>query len=108
MPNIDGNQTITSTLGNYDTLNVASGATLSVNDTDAVKVMGWATTINNHGVIEATSSVPRASNNEKFDGIDFGHYGTSSHYGASVVNNFDDGSISGARHGITGDQPITI
>jgi hypothetical protein len=94
------------------TLHNNPGATLTADNGDAFRIgdaAGGNATINNSGQIIATSSldpitqgVGAPPNPSNFDGIDFQERGT------GIVNNLGDGFISGARHGITGDQPITV
>jgi Ca2+-binding RTX toxin-like protein len=75
-------------------LTVNEAGTLRVPSTDAVYVDGTAD-IGNSGLIDGNSG-------GKSDGIDFRDYG------AGSVNNFSQGTITGARHGITGHMPVEI
>jgi autotransporter passenger strand-loop-strand repeat protein len=78
--------------------NVATGV-ISAADADAIRA-GANATINNYGQIVSHNASTASSGN---DGIDFQSVNT-----GGVVNNFAGGIIDGARHGITGDQPITV
>jgi RTX calcium-binding nonapeptide repeat (4 copies) len=83
---------LASPLGQVTITNQATGI-ISAAAADAVRP-GTNATIDNHGEIVSLG----AGN----DGIDF-----QAHTGG-VINNFAGGSITGARHGITGDNPITL
>jgi uncharacterized protein with beta-barrel porin domain len=92
---IDFNDLV-SPLGTVTITNRATGL-ISAADADAIRA-GNNSTVNNYGTIVANNGTPTSTGN---DGIDFqGNSGT--------VNNFMGGSITGARHGITGTQPITV
>ncbi|WP_456619830.1 MULTISPECIES: beta strand repeat-containing protein [unclassified Bradyrhizobium] len=81
-------------------INNAAGGVISAADADAIRA-GAHATINNNGRIVSQNASASSSGN---DAIDFQSVNT-----GGVVNNFGGGSIiDGARHGITGDQPITI
>jgi len=88
---------LVSPLGSVTITNQATGL-LEAADADAVRT-GVNATINNYGQIVSHNGTPLSDGN---DGIDF-----QANTGG-VVNNFAGGSITGARHGITGDAPITI
>ncbi len=88
---------LTSPLGSVTINNQATGL-IHAADADAIRT-GTNATINNYGQIISLNGTPTSDGN---DGIDF-----QDHTGG-VVNNFAGGSITGARHGITGDEPITI
>ena len=88
---------LTSPLGSVTITNQATGL-LQAADADAIRT-GTNATINNYGQIVSLNGTPTSDGN---DGIDFqGNTG-------GVVNNFAGGTIDGARHGITGDAPITV
>jgi outer membrane autotransporter protein len=92
---IDFNDLV-SPLATVTITNRATGL-ISAADADAIRA-GNNSTVNNYGTIVANNGTPTSTGN---DGIDFqGNSGT--------VNNFVGGSITGARHGITGTQPITV
>jgi Ca2+-binding RTX toxin-like protein len=74
-------------------LDVTETGTLQVPDTDGVRIDGVAQ-IENSGLIDGGGG--------KSDGIDFGDHG------AGSVHNLLQGMISGAKHGITGVQPVSI
>lgn len=78
--------------------NAATGV-ISAADADAIRP-GANATINNYGQIVSHNASASSSGN---DAIDFQSVNT-----GGVVNNFAGGVIDGARHGITGDQPITV
>ena len=88
---------LVSPLGSVTITNQATGL-LEAADADAVRT-GANATINNYGQIVSHNGTPASDGN---DGIDF-----QANTGG-VVNNFAGGSITGARHGITGDAPITV
>jgi len=88
---------LTSPLGHVTITNQATGL-IQAADADAIR-SGTNATINNYGQIVALNGTPTSTGN---DGIDFqGNTG-------GIVNNFAGGSITGARHGITGNEPITV
>jgi hypothetical protein len=88
---------LTSPLGHVTITNQATGL-IQAADADAIRP-GTNATINNYGQIVALNGTPTSTGN---DGIDFqGNTG-------GIVNNFAGGSITGARHGITGNEPITV
>jgi hypothetical protein len=93
---IDFNDLV-STSGTVTITNEATGV-ISAADADAVRP-GTNATVNNHGTIVSFNGTPTSTGN---DGIDF-----QSDSGGSI-NNFAGGSIIGARHGITGNDPITV
>ncbi|MEW6090400.1 MAG: autotransporter domain-containing protein [Pseudomonadota bacterium] len=78
-------------------INRETGIIYSTN-ADAVRP-GASGTVENYGTIYSQSSLPGTDNSN--DAIDF-----QSHDGS--VNNYETGSITGARHGITGDGSITV
>lgn len=80
-------------------INNAATGVISAADADAIRP-GARATINNYGQIVSHNASASSSGN---DAIDF-----QSVNGGGVVNNFAGGIIDGARHGITGDQPITV
>jgi Ca2+-binding RTX toxin-like protein len=93
---IDFNDLV-SPLGSVTITNQATGL-LQAADADAIRT-GTNATINNYGQIVSLNGTPTSDGN---DAIDFqGNTG-------GVVNNFAGGIIDGARHGITGDEPITV
>jgi autotransporter-associated beta strand protein len=67
-------------------------------DADAIRP-GTNATINNYGTVRSLNGTPTSTGN---DGIDF------QNSTGGVVNNFAGGLIDGARHGITGNNPITV
>jgi hypothetical protein len=89
---------LTSPLGSVTITNQATGL-LEAADADAVRA-GTNATINNYGTIRSLNGTPESEGN---DAIDFQDIHT-----GGVVNNFEGGTIDGARHGITGDNPIVI
>jgi Ca2+-binding RTX toxin-like protein len=93
---IDFNDLV-SPLGHVTITNQATGV-IQAADADAIRP-GVNATINNYGKIISNNGTPTSTGN---DGIDF-----QSNTGGTV-NNFTGGSITGARHGITGDQTITV
>lgn len=78
-------------------INRETGIIYSTN-ADAVRP-GASGAVENYGSIYSQSSLPGADNSN--DAIDF-----QSHDG--VVNNYETGSITGARHGITGDGNLEV
>lgn len=80
-------------------VNNAAGAVISAADADAIRP-GANATINNYGQIVSHNASAASTGN---DAIDFQSVNT-----GGVVNNFAGGIIDGARHGITGNQPITV
>ena len=88
---------LVSPLGSVTITNQATGI-LRAADADAVRT-GTNATVNNYGQIVSLNGTPTSDGN---DGIDF-----QANTGG-VVNNFAGGLIDGARHGITGDAPITV
>ncbi|MDO9299065.1 hypothetical protein [Bradyrhizobium sp.] len=78
--------------------NAASGV-IQAADADAIRA-GTNATINNSGQIVSHNGSASSTGN---DAIDF----QSAHTGG-VVNNLAGGVINGARHGVTGDQPIFV
>jgi hypothetical protein len=93
---IDFNDLV-SPLGHVTITNQATGL-IQAADADAIRP-GANATINNFGQILALNGTPTSTGN---DGIDFqGNTG-------GILNNFAGGSITGARHGITGNEPITV
>jgi RTX calcium-binding nonapeptide repeat (4 copies) len=88
---------LTSPLGHVTITNQATGL-LQAADADAIRT-GTNATVNNYGQIVALNGTPTSTGN---DGIDFqGNIG-------GIVNNFKGGTITGARHGITGNESITV
>ena len=88
---------LVSPLGSVTIINQSTGI-LRAADADAVR-NGTNATVNNYGQIVSLNGTPASDGN---DGIDF-----QANTGG-VVNNFAGGTIDGARHGITGDAPITV
>ena len=88
---------LVSPLGSVTITNQSTGI-LRAADADAVRT-GTNATVNNYGQIVSLNGTPASDGN---DGIDF-----QANTGG-VVNNFAGGTIDGARHGITGDAPITV
>ena len=88
---------LVSPLGSVTITNQSTGI-LRAADADAVRT-GANATVNNYGQIVSLNGTPASDGN---DGIDF-----QANTGG-VVNNFAGGTIDGARHGITGDAPITV
>lgn len=80
-------------------INNSATGVISAADADAIRP-GANATINNYGQIVSHNASSSSSGN---DAIDFQSVNT-----GGVVNNFAGGVIDGARHGITGDQPITV
>ncbi|HEV2159967.1 beta strand repeat-containing protein [Bradyrhizobium sp.] len=85
--------------GVHTVINNAATGVISAADADSVRA-GANATINNYGQIVSHNASAASSGN---DAIDFQSVNT-----GGVVNNFAGGIIDGARHGITGDQPITV
>lgn len=83
----------------HTVINNAATGVISAADADAIRP-GANATINNYGQIVSHNASAASSGN---DAIDFQSVNT-----GGVVNNFTGGFIDGARHGITGDQPITV
>jgi uncharacterized protein with beta-barrel porin domain len=75
--------------------NLATG-TMSAADADGIRP-GKNTVVNNSGQIIGHN----APGNTGADGVDFQTFG-------GTVNNFNGGSITGDRHGITGDLPVNV
>jgi VCBS repeat-containing protein/autotransporter-associated beta strand protein len=94
---LDLNDITATTLGQVIVDNQATGV-LESGDADAVRGSAY-TIFNNHGLIQSHNGAVDSSGN---DAIDF-----QANVGG-VVNNFSDGHIIGARHGITGDEAVTI
>jgi Ca2+-binding RTX toxin-like protein len=97
---IDFNDLV-STNGHVTITNEATGL-IQAADADAVRA-GTNATVNNLGTIKSLNGTPTSTGN---DGLDFqGNTG-------DIVNNGDvthtAALISGARHGITGDNPVTV
>jgi autotransporter-associated beta strand protein len=80
------------------TINNYAGGLIGAADADAIRP-GSHATINNWGAIVAQNGAGDSGN----DGIDF-----QSNAGGGIVNNYAGGSIDGARHGITGEQAISV
>lgn len=80
------------------TINNYAGGLIGAADADAIRP-GAHATINNWGAIVAQNGAGDSGN----DGIDF-----QSNAGGGIVNNYAGGTIDGARHGITGEQPISV
>ncbi|WP_234686059.1 beta strand repeat-containing protein [Bradyrhizobium monzae] len=80
------------------TINNDAGGLIGAADADAIRP-GAHATINNWGAIVAQNGAGDSGN----DGIDF-----QSNAGGGIVNNYAGGTIDGARHGITGEQPINV
>ncbi|WP_293457609.1 Ig-like domain-containing protein, partial [Phenylobacterium sp.] len=90
---LDLNDLNPTALGHTSILN-ESGGLIQATDADAVRGGAYAT-IENYGTIQAVGS-------GSSDGLDFqGNAG-------GLVKNHAGGLISGARHGITGDEPLTV
>ncbi|MGY8706809.1 hypothetical protein RAD16_13805 [Bradyrhizobium sp. 18BD] len=85
--------------GVHTVINNAATGVISAADADAIRA-GAHATINNYGQIVSHNASAASSGN---DAIDF-----QSVNAGGVVNNFAGGIIDGARHGITGDQPISV
>lgn len=79
------------------TINNYATGVITAADSDAIRP-GANATVNNYGTITSNSVNGDTGN----DGIDF-----QSHAGGTV-NNYAGGSITGARHGITGSGSITV
>ena len=77
--------------------NNASGV-IQAADADAIRG-GANATINNYGQIVSHNG---SSDSDGNDAIDF------QARSGGIVNNYAGGSIDGARHGITGEAPITV
>lgn len=85
--------------GVHTVINNAATGVISAADADAIRP-GANATINNYGQIVSHNASAASDGN---DAIDF-----QSINAGGVVNNFAGGVIEGARHAITGDQPITV
>lgn len=85
--------------GAHTVINNSATGVISAADADAVRA-GARATINNYGQIVSHNASASSDGN---DAIDFQSVNT-----GGVVNNFAGGLIEGARHAITGDQPITV
>ncbi|WP_375313361.1 hypothetical protein WHZ77_09070 [Bradyrhizobium sp. A5] len=85
--------------GVHTIINNAATGVISAADADAIRP-GANATVNNYGEIVSHNASAASSGN---DAIDFQSVNT-----GGVVNNFAGGVIEGARHGITGDQPIIV
>jgi len=85
--------------GVHSVINNSATGVISAADADAIRP-GANATINNYGQIVSHNGSAASSGN---DAIDF-----QSVNAGGVVNNFAGGLIEGARHAITGDQPITV
>ena len=83
--------------GHVTITNEATGV-IQAADADAIRP-GTNATINNYGQIVSQNGTPTSTGN---DGIDF------QNNTGGVVNNFAGGLIDGARHGITGNNPIAL
>lgn len=88
--------TATVTINNY------AGGLITAADADAIRAANGAV-INNYGSIIANWVTGTSGNDSGNDAIDFN---TSTYNG--TVNNYSTGLISGARHGITAAQGITV
>lgn len=86
-------------IGANTVINNSATGVISAADADAIRP-GANATINNYGQIVSHNASSSSSGN---DAIDFQSVNS-----GGVVNNFAAGVIDGARHGITGDQPITV
>jgi autotransporter passenger strand-loop-strand repeat protein len=80
-------------------INNSATGMIQAADADAIRP-GTNATINNYGQIISHNGSASSTGN---DAIDFQSVNS-----GGVVNNFAGGVIDGARHGITGDQPITV
>jgi autotransporter-associated beta strand protein len=81
------------------------GGVIGAADSDAIRA-GNDSIIDNHGEIIGQNASPSSSGN---DGVDLQSSTTPElTTGSATVNNFSDGSIIGARHGITGKFAITV
>ena len=78
------------------TITNRAGGLIQSADADAIRP-GTNATVNNYGTI-----IGNTSGDSGNDGVGFGATGT------GKVNNYSGGSITGARHGITGDLPVAI
>lgn len=87
--NSNTSSTGTVTINNYGTMSAA--------DADAIRP-GNGATINNWGSIQGNSTGDTGN-----DGIDYQDTGNT-----GTVNNYSTGSITGARHGITAKEAITV
>jgi autotransporter-associated beta strand protein len=85
------------------TINNNATGVIGAADSDAIRA-GDNAIINNHGEIISQNASAASSGN---DGIDF-QTTTTLTTGSATVNNFSDGTIIGARHGITGKYAITV
>ena len=94
---IDLHDVNATSLGHVAIINQVGGI-IQAADADAIRGSRYMT-LDNYGLIQGKNGTVSSSGN---DGIDFqGNDG-------SVVHNYQGGSIIGARHGITGDAPVTI
>jgi autotransporter passenger strand-loop-strand repeat protein len=85
--------------GVHTVVNNAATGVITAADADAIRA-GANATINNYGRIASHNASAASTGN---DAIDFQSVNV-----GGVVNNFTGGVIDGARHGITGDQPIEV
>ena len=87
------------------TINNNHGGVIGAADSDAIRA-GNNSLINNHGEIISQNANSASSGN---DGIDLQSSTTPElTTGTATINNFSDGTIIGARHGITGKFAITV
>ena len=84
---------VTTTITNYGTITTA--------DADAIRP-GINATVNNYGTITGNYAASTDGSTDGSDGIDF------QAQTGGIVNNYSGGSITGARHGITGDNGVTV
>ena len=85
------------------TINNNVNGVISAADADAIRPAAK-TVINNYGQIISLNALPTSTGN---DGIDYSNSG-GTFLTNVTINNYATGTISGARHGITGDTATTI
>lgn len=94
---LDLNDVAATTSGQIHVINRAGGV-LEAADADAVR-SGANSVIDNYGTIQSHNGLPDSSGNDAID--------AQSSTGITV-NNYQGGEIIGARHGITGDNPVAV
>ena len=88
---------VQATTAGHVTVTNNAGGTISAADADAVRASKFFT-LNNSGTIQSHSFMGSTGN----DGVDF-----QANTGGTL-NNFEGGSIIGARHGVTGDNIVSV
>ena len=89
---------INATSAGHVTITNRAGGVMEAADADAIRASCYAD-IENYGTIQAKNFSASSTGN---DGVDF------QTNDGGTVNNYQGGSIIGARHGITGNNPVTI